>query len=138
MSIVSRMVEVRSRLQGLSQRSGSPHYQHTVRVIHYEIPEGEFIPLESIITISPNPRVEPMPTREVGTLLSNDVFITEKDLKVSNIPGSYSEAQLLGEWEIDGHRGYRVLRLIPNTTTYTAIIQTPSDRGFPGNFPQPS
>lgn len=135
MSIVARMAEVRARLQQLNERSGSPHYQHSIRIIQSSIPDGAIVPVETITEISPNPRVEPVPTREVGTLLSNDVFLSEKDLKVSFINGGYSESDLLGEWEVDGHRGYRVLRIIPETTTYTAFIQTPSDRSFSGNFP---
>lgn len=135
MSIVSKMAEIRSRIQDLSKRSGSPHYQHTIRVIQSSIPEGAIVPVETFTTIEPNPRVEPVPSREVGTVLSNDVFITEKDLKVSFINGGYTESDLIGEWEVDGQRGYRVLRIIPETTTYTAFIQTPSDRGFSGNFP---
>jgi hypothetical protein len=134
MSLISNAVKLQARLLNLPRRAGLVQYSHSVKVIQSRIVEGQITPVERTILIQPNPKVQPIPARLVGTILSNDIVLSEKDLLITNIVLSYSEQDLQGEWEIDGHRGYRLIQLIPETTTYKAIVSAPYDVAFSGNF----
>lgn len=136
MTLINRATKLHARLLNLPKRAGLVQYSHRIRVIHSTSPDGQILPVERTIWIQPNPKVQPLPSRLVGTVLSNDITLSEKDLLVTNLVLSYSEADLQGEWEVDGHRGYRLLQLTPKTTTYHAIVAAPYDAAFPGNFPQ--
>ena len=125
MSIVSNATALHARLLGLPKRAGLVQYQHPIRVIKTTYAQGSFIPVETFYAIAPNPKVQPMPARLVGTILLGDIVVTEKDLMVTDIVMTNTEASLIGEWEIDGKRGYKLLQLSPKTTTYSAIVRSP-------------
>lgn len=127
MSIVSNATALHARLLGLPKRAGLVQYQHSIRVIKTTYSEGSFLPVEAFYPVLPNPKVQPMPSRLVGTILSGDIIVTEKDLMATDIVMTHTEESLIGEWEIDGKRGYKLLQLIPKTTTYSAIVGSPID-----------
>ncbi|MBW4525103.1 MAG: hypothetical protein KME18_07890 [Phormidium tanganyikae FI6-MK23] len=136
MSLVQRLTTLQSKLLELPRQFGVPQYQHSIRVIQQNFPNGSITPIETVFKIAPNPKVQPVPTRLVGSVFSADVVVSERDLLITDLVRLYTEADLLnGDWEVNGVRGYRLIQLIPGTTTYSAILRAPFDSRFSGHLP---
>lgn len=126
--LTDRLTGVADRLRGLADKFGLPEWEHTVVIKYSDLPEsGGFIPVENSYTVSPNPKVESIPEKLAGVVVSGDVVIGIEDYIVTNLTKTLpAEAyHPRNTWSIDGVDGYTVIRIEEKSTGYEAIIRKP-------------
>lgn len=128
MSLIDNATNLHSRLLSLPHRFGIPSFQNVVTVTRKVVNPGQILPTITTTNIEPNPSVEPVSPRLVGTFISENIVISIDDVKVTNINGSYTSFELTGDWSINGKSGYQCLSARRLTTTWEVILRAPVDK----------
>lgn len=82
MTLVQRLTKLHARLNGLHTKFGE--YQYLPVVVHHKCKHDQDI-RSSFHLIQPNPRVENVSTRFVGTQVSQSIYINANDVQVTEV-----------------------------------------------------